>query len=178
MGIGESIFFHLQSQREAQRQYRLGFMPPARELRPYTLTLENGIATINVVVDDFSEHGLMLHSLRVTAASQDEESGTADGMIRLVDRVVAEVVSPYGAVKCIEQEKRPANAILRTDPATDGCFFEITVTGENEIELKHYVVSRSTRERSQTSINIGRSVFGKLADSLAESFGESFAIPR
>jgi len=176
MGVGESIFFQLQTQREAQRQYRLGFMPPASEVRPYTLTLENGVATINVVADDFSEHGLMLQSLRVTASCQGAEAGTADGLKKLVDRIVAEVVSPYGAVKCIEQEEQSADAILRTDPTTDGCFFEIEIIGENEAELKHYTVSRRTRERRRTSVNIGRVVFGKLADSLAGAFGESFAI--
>jgi hypothetical protein len=178
MGVGESIFFHLQTQREALRQYRLGFMPPARDVRPYTITIENGEATVCVVADDFSEHGLMLQSLRVTAAGRGGEAGTADGLRELVDRIVSDVVSPYGGVRCIEQEQRSANAILRTDPDSDGCFFEIVVFGENDVELKHYTVSPRTRERRRTSVNIGRSVFGKLADSFAGAFGDGFAIPQ
>jgi hypothetical protein len=178
MGVGESIFQHLRAQREAQRQYRLGFMPPVREARPYRLTLDNGETTFNIVVDDFSEHGLMLRSLRVTASGDGVETGAADGLKCLVDGIVTEVVTPYGAVKCIEQEKRPANAILRTDPTADGCYFEFRIIENNEVELKHYTVSERTRERRRTPVNVGRAVFEKLADSLACAFRGSPAILR
>ena len=178
MEVGESIFQHLQGQRESQRQYRLGFMPPAREVRPYTLTLDNGDTTFSVVADDFSEHGLMLRSLRVTASGEGVNTDTGNGLNGLVDRIVADIATPYGAVKCVEQEKRPANAILRTDPTAEGCFFEISVDGNSELELTHYTVSERTRERRLTPVNMGRSVFVKLADSLACAFGDSLAIPR
>ena len=57
-------------------------------------------------------------------------------------------------------------------------FFEIKVNGDNELELKHYAVSEYTRERRPTSVNVGRSVFEKLADSLAGALCGSPAILR
>ena len=178
MGLGESVFQHLHAQREARHQYRLGFMPPVREARPYTLTLDNGETTLNVVVDDFSEHGLMLQSLRATASGGSMQTGTADGLEILVDRIVADLATPYGALACIEQDKRLASAIVRTHPTADGCYFEIIISGDIEAELKHYTVSENTRERCRTPVNLGRSVFVKLADSLACVFHGSLVILR
>lgn len=169
MGIGESVFEQLLARREALRQYCFDFMPPAPDERPYSVSLDAGESTVYVVVDDYGHQGLTLESLRLTGQLGDatDDSG---GLMRLVERIAIEVAPPYGPVKCVENDEGVTSAILRTDPTANGCFFEIVVDGASVIELKHYSVDERTRERRQTSVNIGRRVFEKLADTLAEAF--------
>ena len=170
MGVGETIFQHLLARRESQRQYQFDFMPPTRDVRPHTLTIDTEEATIHVVADDFGKHGLMLDSLRLSglAVSQTEES--ADRLVHLVESIVVDVESPYGPIKCVENDERLTCAVLRTDPTADGSFFEIVVRGGNEAELKHFTISPVTRERKRSLVNLGRRVFEKLADGLVDAF--------
>jgi len=164
------------AQREAKRQYQFEFMPPAKTARPYALTLETGETSVHVVADDFGKHGLMLGSLRMTGAD-DQPFEENDGLIRLVERIVTEVDCLYGSIKCIENDERLTRAVLRTDPTNDGSFFEIVVTGGNEVELKHYTVSTVSNERNQTPVNLSRTVFEKMADGLAGAFrAEAMAV--
>jgi len=169
MGIGESVFEQLLARREALRQYCFDFMPPVRDERPYAVSLDAGESTVYVVADDYGHQGLTLESLRLTGQAE-EAAGDPVGLMRLVERISIEVAPPYGPVKCVENDEGLTSAILRTDPTADGCFFEIVVDGASAIELKHYSVDKRTRERRQTSVNMGRRVFEKLADTLAEAF--------
>jgi hypothetical protein len=170
MGVGESIFQHLLARRESQRQYQFDFMPPTLDVRPHTLTLDTEAATIYVVADDFGKHGLMLDSLRLTGLGVSQTEDSADRLMRLVESIVVDVECPYGPIKCIENDERLTRAVLRTDPTDDGCFFEIVVGGGNEAELRHYTVSPASRERTHTVVNLGRRVFEKMADGLANAF--------
>ena len=169
MGIGESVFEQLLARREALRQYCFDFMPPLRDERPYSVSLDAGESTVFVVADDYGHQGLTLESLRLTGQVEDAP-GDPGGLMRLVERVAIEVAPPYGPVKCVENDEGLTSAILRTEPTEDGCFFEIVVDGASVIELKHYSVDERTRERRQTSVNMGRRVFEKLADTLAQAF--------
>jgi hypothetical protein len=172
MGVGESIFHQLNGQHEAQRQYQFDFMPTARTEGPYALTLETGDTTVHVVADDFGKHGLMLDSLRIVGEGS-RPSGNSDGLVHLVERIVTEVECPYGPIKCIENDERLTCAVLRTDPTGDGCFFEIVVSGGNELDLKHYTVLPRGNERSRTPVNMGRTVFEKMTDGLVEALAVS-----
>ncbi|MCK5407688.1 MAG: hypothetical protein KAJ37_09545 [Candidatus Krumholzibacteria bacterium] len=169
MGVGESVFRHLNAQREAERQYRFEFMPPAKDEGPYSFTLETSEATVHVVADDLGDKGLMLDSLRITG-SDGQMDGDASGLMRLVERIVTEVECPYGPIKCIENDERLTSAVLRTDPTAQGLFFEIIVNGGGDAELRHYTVSVKTRERKRTSVNLGKTAFANMADALAGVF--------
>jgi hypothetical protein len=174
MGVGEAIFHHLLARREAQRQYRFDFMPPVRNEVPYTLTLDVGDAAVHVVAEEFGTQGLTLDSLRLTGPGGLPAVDGADGLMRLVERIV-EVESPYGTIKCIENDERLTKAVLRTDPTEDGCFFEVVVDEGNIVELKHYTVAGASRERRPTPINLSRRVFVKMADGLAGAFRTEYA---
>ncbi len=169
MNIGKSVFERLLARREALRQYCFDFMPPVRDERPYSVSLEAGDSTVYVVADDYGHLGLTLESLRLTGQIEDA-AGDSGGLMRLVERIAIEVAPPYGPVKCVENDEGLTMAILRTDLTADGCFFEIVVDGASVVELKHYSVDGRTHERRQTSVNMGRRVFEKLADTLAEAF--------
>jgi hypothetical protein len=170
MGVGETIFHHLLAKREAKRQYRFDFMPPASDTRPYSLTVETEEATVNVVADDFGRQGVLLESLCMTGPNGHLAEEPADGLMRLVERVATEVECPYGPIKCIENDEGLTSAVLRTEPTGDGCFFEIVVDGGSTIEIKHFTISSVTRERRRTPVNLGRRVFEKMADGLAGAF--------
>ena len=198
MGVGESIFEQLLAQREAQRQYSFDFMPPVRNAGPYVVSLDTGDATLHVVASDFGRHGLMLESIRLTGphsqdyrsswdasqphsqdyrsswdASQpgDQEAGDTPGdLMRLVERIVVDVECPYGPIKCIENDQRLTSALLRTDPTADGCYFEIVVDGGRVADLRHFKIAGAARERRQTPVNLGRRVFVKMIDGLADAF--------
>jgi hypothetical protein len=178
MGAGESIFFHLNAQRETRKQYRLGFMPPASGTGPYTLTVDAGKAALNVVADDFSEHGLMFWSLRVTASGEQVDGRSTDGLEILVERIVSEVESPYGAFSCVEQDRHLGVAVLRTEPGVDRRFFEARVNGGDEVELDHFVVVAGSGERRQEPVNLGRAVFESLTDSLVAALDGSLTVLR
>jgi hypothetical protein len=167
MGVGESIFTHLLAQREAKRQYQFDFMPPAASESPHALTLDAGDATVHVVAEDFGTQGILLESLRFVSGRR--VSSSADGLVRLVEKIV-QVESPYGPIKCIENDENLTRAVLRTDPTGDGKFLEIVVSGGSEAELKHFTVAPTTRDRKQSPVNMGRTVFERLADGLAEAF--------
>jgi hypothetical protein len=169
MGVGESVFRCLNAQREAKRQYQFAFMPPAKDEGPYSLTLETSEATVHVVADDFGDECLTLDSLRITGPD-GQMDGDASGLMRLVERIVTEVECPYGPIKCIENDERLTSAVLRTDPTAQGLFFEITVNGGSDAELRHYMVSVKTRDRKRTPINLGKTAFAHMADALAGVF--------
>lgn len=170
MGVGESIFHHLIGRREAQRQYQFDFMPPTRDVRPHTVSLDTEDATVHVVADDFGNCGLMLESLRLTGPAGSSTEDPAISLVRLVENIVIGVECPYGPIKCIENDEKLTYAVLRTDPTSDGCFLEIVVSGGNVAELKHYTVSPVSRERVHTAVNLSRRVFAKMADGLAKAF--------
>jgi len=169
MGVGESVFHHLLAGREAQRQYRFDFMPPVSNERPYAVTLDVGDATVHVVADEFGTQGLTLNSLRLTGPDDRPAADTADGLMRLVERIV-EVECPYGILKCVENDERLTNAVLRTDLTAEECFFEVVIADGNIADLRHYTVVGAGRERRQTPVNLSRRVFVKLADGLAGAF--------
>jgi hypothetical protein len=175
MGVGESIFHHLLAKREAKRQYRFDFMPPASDAEPHTVTVEVGEATVHVVAEDFGRQGVLLESLCLTGLNGHETEDPSRGLMRLVERIVTEVECPYGPIKCIENDEGLTCAVLRTDPAADGCFFEVIVEGGTVAEMKHYTISEFTRERRRTPVNLGRRVFEKMADGLAGAFREEHA---
>ena len=170
MGIGESTFEQLSAQREAQRQYSFEFMPPGRTGGPYAVSLDVGDTILHVVVSDFGRHGLMFDSLRLTGPVRQEAGDTAGDLMRLVEKIVLDVECPYGPIKCIENDERLTGALLRTEPTSNGCYFEIVVDGGSLAELRHYEVDGSARERRQTPVNLGRRVFVKMIDGLADAF--------
>lgn len=169
METGQRIFRRLQGIRESQRQYRLGFMPPARNRRPFEVTCEHGETTVDARVEDFGEHGLLLWSLR--AASPDRRDGEAGpaAFDETIDRLVGGLECPYGPVECIEKDTGLERAVLRTAPTDDGTFFEIFVDGPHDVELAHYSVDGANDERCATPVNLGRRAFEKLADTFVEA---------
>lgn len=174
MGVGESVYQQLLAQREAQRQYRFDFMPPASNAGPYTASHDAGEASIHVVAADFGRHGLMLTSLRLIGP--ENHSCAEDGLVRLVQRIVVDAGSPYGPIQCVENDERLTSALLRTEPTADGCYFEIIVDGGNVAELKHYTISGPARERKQTPVNLSRRDFEKMADGLVGAFCSEAAV--
>lgn len=170
MRVGESVYQQLLAQREAQRQYRFEFMPPASNTGPYTISYETGGASIHVVASDFGRHGLMLETVRLIGPEDRSVSAAEDGLMRLVHRIVVDADCPYGPIKCIENDERLTSALLRTELTADGCYFEIIVAGGNVAELRHYTISGPARERRQTPVNLGRRDFERLADGLAGAF--------
>jgi hypothetical protein len=170
MGAGESLFEQLMGQREAQRQYSFDFMPPVRGGGPYSVSLETAGATIYVVAADFGRHGLMLQSIRLIGSPDPEAGNPADAVMRLVEKIVVDVPCPYGPIKCIENDESLTGALLRTDPTSDGRYFEIVVEGDGVVDLTHYEIAGAARERRQTAVNLSRRVFVQMTDGLAEAF--------
>jgi hypothetical protein len=170
MGVGESIYEQLLAQRESQRQYRFDFMPPVRNAGPYAISLDTGDTIAHVVASDFGRHGLMFESVRLIGPGKGQAGDTAGALMHLVERIVVDVECPYGPIKCIENDERLTGALLRTDPTSDGCYFEIVVDGGSVVDLMHFRVEGSPRERRQTPVNLGRRVFVKLIDGLADAF--------
>ena len=176
MGVGESVFHQLLAQREAQRQYQFDFMPPRQSGGPYSACFDTGETTVHVVASDFGRHGLMLESVRLTGPGLEDENGEARGLMRLVERIVVGVVCPYGPIKCIENDHRLSSALLRTDPTSEGCYFEIVVDGGNVADLRHYKILGASGERRQTPVNLGRRVFIELTEGLAGAFDTGEAV--
>jgi hypothetical protein len=126
----------------------------------------------------------MFESIRVTGshsrdydsswdASQPGDQRAADtpgDLMRVVEKIVVDVECPYGPIKCIENDERLTSALLRTDTTADGCYFEIVVDGGTMAEMKHYKILGPGRERRQMPVNLGRRVFVKMIDGLADAF--------
>ena len=91
-------------------------------------------------------------------------------LMRVVEKIVVDVECPYGPIKCIENDERLTSALLRTDPTADGCYFEIVVDGGTLAEMRHYKILGPARERRQMPVNLGRRVFVKMIDGLADAF--------
>ena len=175
MGVGESIFEQLLAQREAQRQYSFEFMPPVRNTGPYAASLDSGDTTLHVVASDFGRHGLMFESIRLTGCHAQDYGSARDAsqpgdLMRVVEKIVVDVECPYGPIKCIENDERLTSALLRTDPTADGCYFEIVVDGGTLAEMRHYKILGPARGRRQMPVNLGRRVFVKMIDGLADAF--------
>ena len=170
MGIGEIIFERLLAQREAKRQYQFDFMPPVRNSGPYAVTLDTSDTTLHVIAADFGRHGLMFESARLIAGNDALVENKPGGLVRLVERIVADFECPYGPIKCIENDERLTSALLRTEPTSDGCYFEIIVDGGSLADLRHYQIGDFDRGRRQTPVNLGRRVFAIMIDALADVF--------